>query len=336
MEERAAEVLVVGLPGVTESSDDVVAQVLATHVGGILITEPNVRSSAQVGQLISDIKARAGRALVVATGEESGRVSTFRSLFGRDPSARVLASRDGPDGVQRLARDIGSKLAAVGITLDLAPVVDLDGGPASGLIGDRSFSADPGRAGAYGLAWAKGLTAAGVTPTAKHFPGHGRATGDSHLELPKVATPLAELQATDLRPFATLIAAGVPAILLDHVAYSALDPELPASLAPGAYALLRDMGFQGVAITDSVGMGAVNLRWGFGEAAVRSIAAGADAVLTTDGTQAPVMRDAIVAAVRSGRIPEARLNEAAGRITALAGGDPHAFSCTSPRLPHLA
>jgi beta-N-acetylhexosaminidase len=150
-----------------------------------------------------------------------------------------------------------------------------------------------------------------------------------------VDATLADLQAHDLAPFGALIKAGVPAVMLDHVAYTAFDPDLPASLTPAAYKLLRDMGFRGVAITDSVGMGAVNLRWGFGEATARAIAAGADAVLTTDGTQAPAMRDAIVAAVRAGRIPEARLNEAAGRVTALAGGDAHAISCTSPDLPTL-
>lgn len=334
MEERAAAVLVVGMPAVTQSSDPLVAQVLDANVGGILVTEPNVQSSAQIGQLVSDIKARAGRPLLIATGEESGRVSTFRDVIGRTPPARTLAARSAP-AVQEFARSVGSKLAAIGVNLDLAPVADLDAGPAGGLIGDRSFSADPTRAGTYALAWARGLAASGVAPTAKHFPGHGRATGDSHLELLKVDAPLAELEASDIRPFAALIDAGVPAVMLDHVAYTALDPDLPASLAPAAYQLLRSLGFQGVAITDSVGMGAVNLRWNFGEAAVRAIAAGADAVLTTDGTQAPAMRDAIVAAVAAGRIPEARLNEAAGRVVALAGGDAKALTCTSPRLPTL-
>lgn len=334
LEQRAAAVLVVGLPGVTESSDPVVSQVLEARVGGVLVTEPNVRSSEQIGQLVSDIRARAERPLIVATGEESGRVSTFRDLFGRSPSARTLAARPAA-AVQEVARALGSKLAAIGVNLDLAPVVDLDAGPATGLIGDRSFSADPARAGAYGLAWARGLAASGVAPTAKHFPGHGRATGDSHLELPRVDTSLAELHETDLKPFAALIDAGVPAVMLDHVAYAAFDADLPASLAPAAYKLLRDMGFTGVAITDSVGMGAVNLRWGFGEATVRAIAAGADAVLTTDGTQSVVMRDALVAAVKAGRVPEARLDEAAGRVVALAGGDARALTCTSPELPAL-
>ena len=96
------------------------------------------------------------------------------------------------------------------------------------------------------------------------------------------------------------------------------------------------MGFQGVAMTDSLGMGAVNLRWDFPEAAVRAIEAGADAALATDGNQAVRMRDALVEAVRTGRLPEARLSEAAARVTALAGGDPEAMSCLDVTLPSLA
>ena len=123
--------------------------------------------------------------------------------------------------------------------------------------------------------------------------------------------------------------------MLNHLSYSALDPDLPASLSPKAYALLRDMGFEGVAMTDSVGMGPVNLRWDFPEAAVRAVEAGTDAVLATDGNQAQRMRDALVEAVESGRLPEQRLDEAAARVTALAGGDPMALTCldvTGPRL----
>ena len=125
-------------------------------------------------------------------------------------------------------------------------------------------------------------------------------------------------------------------VMLNHLGYAALDPDLPASLSPKAYALLREMGFEGVAMTDSLGMGAVNLRWDFPEAAVRAIEAGADVALATDGNQAQRMRDALVEAVRSGRLPEARLNEAAARATALAGGDPRAMSCVDVELPTLS
>ncbi len=336
LEQRAGQVLVVGLPGATVSSDPIVDEVLDVGVGGVLVTEPNVESSPQVAQLVSDLRARAGRPLVVATDEESGRVSTFRELFGPGPSARSLARTRSPAEVRAVAQQLGSDLAALGIDVDLAPVVDLDAGPANGVIGDRSFSADPDTAAAYGLAWAEGLTASGVRPTAKHFPGHGRVTEDSHFELVTVDVSVEELSATDLRPFAALIDAGVPLVMLEHVAYAAFDPGLPASLAPGAYQLLRDMGFEGVAITDSVGMGAVNLHWSFPEAAVMAVAAGADAVLTTDGTQARAMRDALVDAVRSGRLDEERLDEAAGRMVALAEGDTEALVCRAVTIPGMS
>jgi beta-N-acetylhexosaminidase len=285
---------------------------------------------------VADIRARAARPLIVSSDEESGRVSRFRELVGTTPSPRRLAAGNSPAAVRAMAKRIGSRLAAVGVNLDLAPVVDLDAGPAGGIVGDRSFSDDPTTAAAYALAYAQGLSAAGVTPTAKHFPGHGRTPVDTHVRLPTVDVALDELMATDARPFAELIGAGVPAVMMNHVAYTALDARLPASLSPRAYRLLRDMGFRGVALTDSIDMGAVNPRWSFGEATVRALQAGADGVVSSDGTHTRAMRDAVVAAVTSGRLDERRLNEAAGRVLALAGGDAAALACQAVELPALA
>jgi len=166
-----------------------------------------------------------------------------------------------------------------------------------------------------------------VLAAAKHFPGHGRSATDSHITLDTVDVTLPELRATDLAPFAEQIESGVPVVMLGHVGYSSLDPDLPASLSPRAYALLREMGFEGVAMTDSLGMGAVNRTWAFPEAAVLAVSAGADALLATQGQHALAMRDALVAAVRDGRLPEARLNEAATRVLALKGVDPLPVTC---------
>ena len=334
--QRAGQVLVVGLSDATTSSARIVREVLDAHVGGVLIAEPNIESVAQVGQLVADIRARAARPLIVSSDEESGRVSRFRELVGTIPSPRRLAAANSPAAVRNVAKRIGSRLAAVGVNLDLAPVADLDAGPATGIVGDRSFSDDPATAAAYALAYAQGLAAAGVNPTAKHFPGHGRTAVDTHARLPTVDVALDELMATDAKPFATLIRAGVPAVMVNHVAYTALDARLPASLSPRAYRLLRDMGFRGAAITDSVDMGAVNPRWSFAEATVRALQAGADGVLTSDGTHTRTMRDAVVAAVTAGQPDERRLNEAAGRMLALAAGDAGAFTCQPVDLPALA
>jgi beta-N-acetylhexosaminidase len=235
------------------------------------------------------------------------------------------------------AAGIGTSLVGVGVDLDLAPVLDLDDGDARGLIGDRSFSGDAATASAYGLAFAAGLQDAGVTPTVKHFPGHGRAEGDPHTGDSVVDATLAELRDSDLVPFQDAVDAGAPVVMTAHAQYpELLGSDLPASVNPATYELLRDMGFEGVAITDSVGMGAVNLRFDFPEAAVLAVAAGADAVLATDGTQAGRMRDGLVEAVRSGRLPEERLSEAAARVTALAGGDPQEMSCLDATVPRLS
>lgn len=330
--------LVVGLPGVTGSSEALARHVVDLGVGGVFLSESNVRTEAQVTALVDGLEDRADRAdraLVIATDEESGRVAVTREVVGAGPSPRSLADRRTPEEVRRFAADLGAELRGIGVDLDLAPVLDLDDGPAGGIVGDRSFGADPRTAAHYGLAFAAGLDDAGVVPTVKHFPGHGRSSTDTHTSGALVEADVAELRTTDLLPFQHAIDAGAPVVMLGHLRYSALDPELPASLAPEAYALLRDMGFDGVAMTDSLGMGAVHRTWDFPESAVMAITAGADAVLTTDGRHAERMRDALVTAVGDGTLPESRLTEAAARVTALAGGDPRAMSCLDVRLPTL-
>ena len=327
--ERAARTLIVGLPGVTEPSDPLVKEVLDLGVGGVFLNTDNVKSRAQVTGLIAGIRSRAGRPILIATDEEPGRVSVFRELLGSSPSARRLASEETPTGARKHAAGVATQLAAIGIDMDLAPVADLDAGPSSGVIGDRSFSADPTVATNYAYAYAAGLADGGILPVVKHFPGQGRSTEDIHFRAASVTVTLDALQSSDLRPFDALIRAGIPAVMMNHLQYSSLDPDLPASLSPRAYQLLRGLGFRGAAITDSVGMAAVNGTWDVAEASVRAVAAGADGVLNTGGRTAKDMRHGLVAAVLGGKLDESRVNEAASRMVALAGGDPSTVTCLS-------
>ena len=333
--DRAGAVLVVGLPGITDPDDPLVQEVVDLGVSGVFLVQENVASAAQVTALTGGIRERAGRPILVSTDEESGRVSVFRKIVGKSSSPRTMAARRTPEQVRESGSELGRSLSQLGVNLDLAPNLDLDDGPSGGIIGDRSWSPDPETTAEYGLAFARGLNDSGVQPTVKHFPGHGRSAVDTHATGDLVEASLDELRATDLLPFERAIDAGVPVVMINHLAYSELDPDLPASVSPKAYALLREMGFEGVAITDSLGMGAVNSRWDFPEAAVRAIEAGADIALGKDGTRAREMRDAIVQAVESGRLPEERLNEAAARATALAGGDPQKLACTDAAVPTL-
>ena len=332
---RAAQVLVVGLPEVTDATDPLVTDVLDVGVGGVLLTDGNVESRAQVAALVQDLRRRSRHPLVVSTDEETGRVRTFEEILGSTPSARRLARESTPPEVRRRGRELGAALASMGIDLDLAPVADLDAGPYSGIIGDRSFSADPAVTTEYALAFAAGLSDGGVRAIAKHFPGHGPASGDDHTARVTSSLPLAGLTATHLKPFAAMVGAGIPVVMMSNVDYAALDPDLPASLSPAAYRLLRDTGFRGVALTDSVGMAAVNLRWDPATAAVKAIEAGADGVLITNGKFAREMVDSLEYAVQQGSLSEARLNEAATRMAALAGGNPMAVACQTAVLPKL-
>jgi beta-N-acetylhexosaminidase len=327
--DRAAAVLMVGLPGVRSPDEPLAVRVAHLGVGAIFVGTSNVADAEQVRRLVAGVRGNAPRPLLVTTDAESGRVSGLRAVIGPGPAPRRLAAERSPEDVRRFAASLGGRLADLGIDLDLAPVLDLDDGRWDGVIGDRSFSSDPERAAAYGLAFREGLADAGVDAAVKHFPGQGRSGGDTHLRVARVSTPLEDVVGRDLVPFQRLIDAGAPAVMLNHLDYAALGDDLPASLSPAAYALLRATGFRGVALTDSLGMGAINSRWDFPEAAVRAIAAGADLAFATDGRQAERMRDALVRAVRSGRLPERRLDEAATRVARLAGAPVEQLTCTS-------
>jgi beta-N-acetylhexosaminidase len=333
--ERAARVLIVGMPEVTEPSHPLVGELLDLGIGGVFLSGGNVQSRSQVARLVSEMKRRSKQPLIVSIDEEPGRVTSLGHVIGYTGSARRLARQGTTDDMRALARDQATEMAAMGITLDLAPVADLDAGPADGTIGDRSFSADPVMAARYAYAYALGLADKGVGAVAKHFPGRAAAQGDDHVGRIVSTATMADLRANDLRPFADLIAQGIPVVMMSNVDYTALDPGIPASLSAKAYSLLREMGFKGVAITDSIGMGAVNQRWDWAEATVKALASGADGVLSTSGAFARDMVHGVVVAVQRGELSEDRLNEAAARMTALAGGDPMAFACREVQLPKL-
>jgi beta-N-acetylhexosaminidase len=324
-----------GLPALTDAAHPLVEELLQMGVGGVLVTGGNVESRTQITRMIGEIKRRARQPMIVSTDEEPGRVTSLGHVIGYTSSARRLAREGTTEDVRQLARKQAADMAAMGITLDLAPVADLDGGPFDGTIGDRSFSDDPAVAARYAYAYAQGLADHGVGAAAKHFPGRAKAQGDDHVGRITSTLTLSQLQANDLKPFADLIALGMPVIMLSNVDYTALEPDTPASLSARAYSLLRQMGFEGVAITDSIGMGAVNQRWDWAEASVKAVAAGADGVLSTAGNFARDMVHGLVVAVQSGALSESRLNEAAARMAALAGADPSAFSCDPVELPKL-
>jgi beta-N-acetylhexosaminidase len=327
LEDRAGLVLVVGLPGVTEATDPLVDRLVQAGVGGVMLRDDNILDEEQAADLVAGLRDRLGEHLLVAIDDEGGRVTAMGALDEPIHSARTLA-RLGADEAEAFGAELGELARSIDVDWVFAPVVDLDAGPASGVIGDRSFGDDPAVVTEVAGAFATGLRREGVAVTLKHFPGHGSAGGDPHLGVAVSDSTLEELAAADLLPFSALIDDGAEAVMVGHVVYPEIWGDQPASLVPGAYELLREQGFDGVAITDALGMGAVHAQYGFDEAPAMAIGAGADAVLVNQGDQIDVLHSGLVDAVREGRLDEARLDEAAGRVLELRGQPSDGIVCS--------
>ena len=260
--------------------------VRATQVGGIFIG--GNATALLTDQALRGVQAMSRIPLAVAVDDEGGRVQRIDTLDGELPSARAMARTRTPEQVRALGEERGRQQLARGITMNLAPTVDVTGRSAA--IGDRSFGDAPDVVARYAAAFAEGQRAAGVTTVLKHFPGHGRANGDSHKG--RVTTPpIADMRATDLRPYAELLGPGGPladgrtGVLVGHLDVPGLTGDLPSSLAPEVYALLRgEIGFDGLVLTDDLGaMDAITDQFTLPEAVERALAAGADMALWTSG-----------------------------------------------------
>ncbi|MBW4705995.1 glycoside hydrolase family 3 protein [Micromonospora sp. RL09-050-HVF-A] len=318
----AATVLQPGFVGTTPP--DWVCRWLADGLGAVVLFARNVVDPEQVAALTATLRAERPDVLV-AIDEEAGDVTRIESGRGSSrPGNLALGAVDDPALTEEVARDLGVELADLGITLNYAPDADVNINPANPVIGVRSFGADPQLVARHTAAWVRGLQSAAVAACAKHFPGHGDTRVDSHHDLPRIAASRARLDAGELVPFRAAVAAGVQAVMTGHLLVPALDPDLPATLSPRILGdLLREeLGFSGVVVTDAVEMRAVADRYGFAGTAVRALAAGADAVCVggerADEATARYLRDAIVAAVLAGELPEERLAEAAKRVGQLA------------------
>ncbi|MEV4707448.1 glycoside hydrolase family 3 N-terminal domain-containing protein [Actinoplanes sp. NPDC049316] len=320
--ELAATVLQPGFVGTTVP--DWVRRSLAEGLGGVALFARNVESPAQVAALTAQLRAERPD-VIVAIDEEAGDVTRFESRHGSSrPGNLALGAIDDTELTGAVARDLGLDLARAGITLDYAPDTDVNCNPDNPVIGVRAFGAEAGLVARHSAAWIEGLQESGVAACAKHFPGHGDTAVDSHHDVPVIDHDLARLTECELVPFRAAIAAGVQSIMTGHLLVPAYDPELPATLSRRILTgLLREeLGFDGLIVTDGIEMQGVRRKYGLEGATVRALAAGADAICVggdhADEHTALRLRDAIVAAVRSGELSEARLRDAAARVRRLA------------------
>jgi len=255
--------------------------------------------------------------VMVAVDEEGGRVQRFEAMLGSMPSAAEMTALT-VDAVRAMATERAEALVDLGVTVVLAPVLQVGGSPG---IGDRSFSDDPEVVSTHGIAFAEGLMAGGLVPVVKHFPGHGRANADSHDEL-ATTPPLGELWEVDLLPF--VLTPDGAAVMVGHLAVPGLTGGVPATLSPAAVTgLLRDdLGFDGVVVTDDLAMGAVADLVDVATAARLALIAGADLLMIGGLANVVPAAWSLVAALDDGSLDERWLDEAVERVLAMRGVDP--------------
>lgn len=286
--------------------------IVATRRGALGIERSQVYPTAA---LVNALQNRARIPLLVGADFERG--TAMRLQEGTSfPEAMAVAATGNPEDAHTIGKITALEARAAGVHWIFAPVADVNSNPANPIINFRSFGEDPRRVGTFAAAFVRGVEENGALATAKHFPGHGDTDQDSHLSLPTVAADRARLERVELPPFRAAIEAGASAVMTGHLAVPALEPDadVPATLSQKIVTdtLRRELGFDGLVVTDDLDMGGVTARYSPGEVAVRSILAGSDVLL------APPAPDAALAALReaagSGRLPAARIDEAVTRI----------------------
>jgi len=330
LEQKVGQMFMLAFAGST--AQDAAALLRDHHIGACYLSNDNFVDPAQAAALAAELQtlARAGSgipALLAADQEGAWAVLTPHSCPG--PGNMGLGATWSVEDTREMYSVFGQELRAAGLNADLAPAADVNSNPQNSIIGMRSFGEDPEAVAQHVRAGVAGLHAAGVIAAAKHFPGHGDTTIDTHRGLARVDRDYQALARRELVPFRAAIDSGVDIVMTSHIVFSALDPDHPATLSPAILDdLLRGtMGFGGVVLTDSFNMGAVRRVYDPLDAVVQTVQAGADMVLLAEERYGDESGDyverqvqlvaGLVAAVNKGRLPVSRVDDAVARILAL-------------------
>jgi beta-N-acetylhexosaminidase len=299
---------------------------LADGLGGVVLFGSNISDgdAGDLRALTDSLRDDAGRDVVVAIDEEGGDVTRLERRYGSaSPGAAALGALDEPAVTEETYAQIGNRLATAGVTVDLAPVADVNVDARNPVIGVRSFGSDAEAVARQVAAAVRGVQRSGTAACAKHFPGHGATRADTHRQVATLARTADQLRSVEFTPFAAAIGAGVRAIMTGHLVAPAFDPANLATVSPAiTTGLLRgELGFTGTVVTDALEMRAVADTIGMADGFVRALAAGADTI-ETGAVECPEVLEAIpsavAAALEDGRLHRDRLADAAQRTAALA------------------
>jgi beta-N-acetylhexosaminidase len=301
----------------------IAAEIKQFHVGGAILYKWNVTDAAGVRQLDSDMQAQAKIPLLVATDQEGGFVDRLAFIQGYHPSAEEMGSRNNPDYVRQRGEQDGRSLADLGINMNFAPVVDVQGIPdGESVMQTRMFGWTPDKVTTMAGAYLSGLQEGGhVVGTLKHFPGLGSVPGDPHQGVVTLNRSVADMDRIDWAPYRALFATGqVQAVMTTHLDVSAIDPGVPTTLSyKVTTGILRDeLGFQGVIVTDGIYMKALSSRYSFEQTIIGAVLAGNDLIASTYSySSTEEAFNILKGAVASGRISQDRLDASVRRILLL-------------------
>lgn len=331
--ERIGQLCMIGFEG-PEVTPDLRAWMKEYRPGGVILFSRNVMDAEQIAHLTNELQAIAGDTpLLIAIDQEGGRVSRLPPEFTIFPPAATVAHSGSTELAYQAAAVTAKELRAVGINMNMAPVLDIHTNPDNPIIGNRAFGTEPEQVSLMGAATIAGLHDHLVLACGKHFPGHGDTTKDSHLELPVVTASRERLEAVELKPFRYAITHGLQAMMTAHVHYPSLDPTNPATLS---YTILsellrQEMRFEGLIFSDDLEMRAILDHASVGDAAIRSLQAGVDILLickTRDlETQAI---EAVREAVESRDIPPQALEASLARLQAIKQRFAYPFQPVNP------
>ncbi len=328
LEHMAGQMIMTGFNGhkVHKNSDDFVEiskQISNGDIGGVILFDKNISNTKRLRKMVKHLESLAPQKLLIAIDQEGGAVQRLKPEhdFVPTPSARFLGQTDA-ENTYSVAYDLGTRLMDLGINVNFAPVIDVDINPESPAIGayGRSFSPDPNIVIQHGDAFARGLSDSGMAYAFKHFPGHGSANNDSHLGITDVTDTYQEYE---MKPWRELIQNATPTtmVMVAHVINNNVD-DVPASLSKNHIQMLRDMGFDGVIVSDDMDMGAIVTEYGMRNAIKMAINAGNDILIFGNNMVFSPKRGRevnaiIVDLVRDGEIPESRIRESYKRIMRL-------------------
>ncbi|MCL1786402.1 MAG: beta-N-acetylhexosaminidase [Defluviitaleaceae bacterium] len=320
LKQKIGQMFLVPIEG-TALSADTREHILKYNIGNFIYFAKNLTDYQSIRALSDSLQQAAqdasGIPAFISTDQEGGMVARAYSGATHYPSNMAITAAGMGSSLEKMGEMVATELKGLGINLNHAPVLDVNNNPQNPVIGIRSYSDKPEVVATMATDYIRGLQKGGVLANAKHFPGHGDTHQDSHLALPSIAHDMDRLNAVELVPFKAAIADGVGSVMTAHIIFKAIDGERPATLSPDVLnnLLRRDLGFDGLILTDSMTMQAIQDHYGLEKGCVLAVQAGVD-ILCLNANQAGQARcfDAVLAAVESGDIPMEKIDAAVARI----------------------